>query len=742
MHPLLRHFGRRNLACALLMAATLPPSRAQEQDLPLPTSEEVVKMAAFNVSTDVGRYHEDSSSMATKVATPMKELASSLQILNFNAITDRNATNLQDVYPYVVGMTQFQKQVNGFTFRGFPTNGALTQNVQYDGLQGSAALNTPSAANVESLEFLKGPNSVLYGQMQPGGLLNIVSKSPKSVQQTTIRTSIATYAGAYNDFGSTNSYSAQLDTTGPLGTGKHWLYRFIINTQSLHPFRPGDYDRGFFVYPSLTYKWSQETYLTVKLESIESVQRNDEGLLPVFGSTGSFGPTATYRIAPLNTVYQEPTDTFRDKGESAAAIFRSQLSENWLFRAQTRSVWHTDSTHFMSQTNGTINTSNLTLTRQYNLFKTGHRYNYFDTNLTGTMGSDNFHHTIVAGVGGGYEFSNTERFAFGPNVAPISIFNPILGVTPYPANGTRTSSSRVTFSSLGEYLFDQMRLWQIVHLTLGIRHDQQGSHGIDVYNPATSPYVHQFLAAETAQAGLVVDVTRQLSAYASWSQSYRPNTVTSVDASGRAGFPPERGEQFETGLKFQNADRSLFASLAGYEITRTNVAAATGTNLPTGQAIFRLDGEQIGRGVEFEAQWLPVPYWQVQTGFSISKTYISASIRNPAAVGMDLVNAPRQTANLWTRYNVPSGNLKGFGAGLGLIYVGKMWGGDPTTAIYFQVPGWTRVDGALYYKYKRYEFALNVQNALDRNYVSAPRGPRVLLPGDARKLTLNATVHW
>jgi outer membrane receptor protein involved in Fe transport len=100
-------------------------------------------------------------------------------------------------------------------------------------------------------------------------------------------------------------------------------------------------------------------------------------------------------------------------------------------------------------------------------------------------------------------------------------------------------------------------------------------------------------------APAVLDITAALSAYASVSQSVLPNLVTSVDITGHAGFPPEKGLQDEAGLKFENADRTIFASVAAYFIKRTDVLVSSGQRLPgTQQPYFRLDGEQHSEGFE------------------------------------------------------------------------------------------------------------------------------------------------
>ena len=89
------------------------------------------------VSAVIGTYHEQVSSMASKIPMDVRDLASSLTIMNDTAIRDRNVVALTDVFAYVVGATQSQGNVNGFSFRGFPNTGSYTQNIQFDGLMGA-----------------------------------------------------------------------------------------------------------------------------------------------------------------------------------------------------------------------------------------------------------------------------------------------------------------------------------------------------------------------------------------------------------------------------------------------------------------------------------------------------------------------------------------------------------------------------------------------------------------------------
>ena len=76
-----------------------------------------------------------------------------------------------------------------------------------------------------------------------------------------------------------------------------------------------------------------------------------------------------------------------------------------------------------------------------------------------------------------------------------------------------------------------------------------------------------------------------------------------------------------------------------------------------------------------------------------------------------------------------------------VIYVGKAWAGDPTTTVYYVLPGWTRVDGSVYYRWKRYDLSLNCQNALDRKYITSAQSALTLNTGEERKFTLSMSTR-
>ncbi|MDB6169843.1 MAG: ferrichrome-iron receptor, partial [Verrucomicrobia bacterium] len=188
--------------------------------------DSIVSMGAFKVG--LGHYIEASSAASMKVEVPLMNLPFTVQGLNAAFLKDVNSSRLEDSFGYVVGLTKSGSTANSFSLRGFSAAGSNLQSVQIDGLPGlSSRFASPPTVAVERMEVLKGPTSVLYGQGNPGGLLNIVTKSPQGKSQTVLSGYVSSYAGRTSGLGDAVGWTASFDTTGPIAASKHWFFRVI-----------------------------------------------------------------------------------------------------------------------------------------------------------------------------------------------------------------------------------------------------------------------------------------------------------------------------------------------------------------------------------------------------------------------------------------------------------------------------------------------------------------------------------
>jgi iron complex outermembrane receptor protein len=724
-------------ACCLLSLAIAGRMivRAQTSVAPAPAAGEVVQLEKFTVTTSLGKYAESNTSAASKIPTDFKDLAITVQEINSSLLGDLRSLTIEDTYRYVVGMTEASTNNNGFTLRGFSGMGPNQSSLSYDGMPGAATrFGSPTTANVERAEILKGPTSVLYGQNNPGGLVNIVSKRPLERSANSLFFSAASFADPLFPLGQDVSFTTTLDSTGPIDEGKRWEYRLIVSAEDLHRPRPDDYMHNEYIWPSLTYRPDKDTWVTVQADLVQQRRRADDGLVVPFNTVAL--------AARYDTVYQEKSDVDRDRGDVLTSSFGHDFSNGWALRGTLRDVWHVDTRFALENASVTSAAvlANSTVTRRFRDQFNGHRYNFGDLNAYGDWQTGPIKQSLLFGINGGIEYFDQNRLAFGPNVAALNLYNPILGVAVYPTPTLSTLTDNQThYYNYGAYASDQLKFGSQWHASIGFRHDQQDQENIERFSRVRR---RQSQNTNLPSFGLVFEPTDALSLYASYCKGFKNSDVTSVDANGNPGFPPESSNQVEVGLKAEMLGRKLSFTTAAYDIKKDNVVEVVpNTFLPDGTAVRRLVGEQESKGVEFQTTYLPRPNWQLLAGW----TYIDARVNQTltiANLNAHLADAPRYSGNFWTRYNFPTGSLKGFGAGLGVFYTASFLGtATNTPSAYLEVPAFARVDAAFYYDWTRYNFALNVGNLLDRRYIQSANTNINVIPGDPRKVTFSVRVR-
>ena len=644
----------RSLASRLALLVLLPLTvHAQNTTTQNTTSEEVVTLDKFTVSTALGNYGEVQSSGGSKIPMDVKDLPKTVQVINASLIKDLQAQTLDDLYPYVVGMTREAAVAVGFTLRGFSNSIDDTlNNLQVDGLPGLASrFGSPTTANVERVEVIKGPTSVLYGLMQPGGIVNIVTKQPQQKASNSLFTSVNTYAGDAGTFGRGAGFAnnigliTQLDSTGPLDAGKHWLYRFIGDYEHLNSFR-SSWAQNYSFFPSLTYRVDDNTSVTATVE-ITKQSRFSDSFLAIPFRTPSLRPS-------FGTVYQDPNSKEYDKGETYGLNLTHRFDNNWVLKIQGRHVEHNDGKlAFENQNVTSINSTGNTppaladvqgsilvrrLRHQFNL----RQYSFVDANLYGEFGPESFRNTLLLGVNGGYENSNFLRLAF-QRLAPfnVNLYAPVFTFPAFPPDPGPSPSDGITRqTNYGVYVSDQIKLSHDWRLSLAARHDRQDG----TYDDAkTNPIQHRSRSdqAWVPSAGLMYQPTDKVGYYVSYSKSFVPPNATTVDANGSANFPPTVSDQVEIGVKADMFEHKLSATISLYDIVRNNVAEPipNGVSPIDGAQTFLLSGQEESKGIEISANYQPVKNWQLQVGYSYDDVRITRS-SDPTQLNARNSNAP------------------------------------------------------------------------------------------------------
>jgi iron complex outermembrane receptor protein len=726
-----------HLTVMVCLACTLVASARAQGSAPAADDDEVVHLEAVSVTAEIGTYAEKSATTATKMTTPLRDVPMSLQVLNHEFIADLRAQRMGDIYQFITGLSFSDTRVSdGFSIRGFSGSNNV-KNIQVDGLPGiGSRFSTPPSVNIERVEVLKGPAAVLYGYMEPGGLVNMVTKKPQARQRTEIFTSFSMYA---SDISSDSGWQGTIDLTGPITADRRLRYRLIAQYEDLDSFRRDIYQRNFYFMPSLMFAWSAHTSLTVGFEYLRERRAADDGLVAPLNREDL--------VAPIDVVYQNPEDWEQDNGWSYTAEFKHRFADTWQLNLTGRWVDHNDKRDVLRNqaiANNLTNPALSTLSRRHNNQYNERNYRTVDANLHGEFMTGALKHRVLGGVTFGWEQNWFDRRSFySTNLASltVNIYNPSRTAAKPPMQPDSITDTQLEL--FGAYAQLQTELTPRLKLMVGGRYDRQDT---EFERHRVSPTRRTASASAAVPSfGLVYQPVQELSLYASRSESFHPvsNAFVNEDADGRSGhWDPEVAWQNEVGLKWDWPERNLTATLAVFEIVKDNVLEQTGTPNVNGVNYWIEVGEVKSRGFEIDVQFKPLPHVQLRGGYAYVDAFVARSLV-ATSQGAKLRNVPEHSANLWARYNVPSGPLKGLGVGFGGAYQSERLGVTTTNAAtQFRMSSFVKLDAALYYQWRRHSLALNVKNLADKRYFPGGGSGTVagnvrLSAGEPRQLTLS-----
>jgi len=308
----------------------------------------------------------------------------------------------------------------------------------------------------------------------------------------------------------------------------------------------------------------------------------------------------------------------------------------------------------------------------------------------------------------------------------LDIFDPNFDDITYTSGSqVFAEGDRILQRVLGVYLQDQIDLLDNLKLLVGGRFDTvENEEVFRVFDFAEDGTDSAF----SPRVGLVYQPDDVWALYANYSRSFVP--VLGRNATNTP-FEPTRGTQYEIGAKADFLDGRLSALFSAYTITRSNITT-TDTNNPN----FSIQvGEQRSQGIDFNVAGEVLPGWNVIASYSLIDAKITED--NRFEEGNRLNNVPNNAASLWTTYTLQSGDLQGLGFGLGAFFVGERSGDLDNT---FTLPGYTRVDAAIYYEREQFRAGLNFKNLFDTRYFAGSQGRLSVIPG--APLEVQGTISW
>jgi iron complex outermembrane receptor protein len=714
------HCRRATLAATAVALSAAVPAYADEKD---ESGEPRRALPTVTVSSDSGEtatgpvtgFVARRGGTATKTDTPLIETPQAISVITRDQMEAQGALTLRETTNYTAGVVSsyFDSRVDSFKVRGGDA-------VQYlDGLQRTYGTYNSTKVEpylLERVELLRGPSSVLYGQGGIGGVLNLVSKRPQAEAQREVQVQA----------GNHDRKQVAADFTGPLDAEGKWLYRLVaVNRDSGTQVDHAPDDR-ILVAPSLTWRPSTDTSLTLQA----SYQKDKSGsLIGFFPWQGTLQPSL-YGQIPTSTFTGEPGfDRYDSRNTSLGYLFSHRIDDTWTVRQNLRSteskVWYDTAYTSFTANRATgrparpvFNIDQRTIERDLSSTISAGKMLLVDNQAEAHFKTGGVEHTLL--VGADFQRNQTSQLTGRGRAGALDVYAPVYGNYTPPAFLTRQPA--VVQKQVGIYAQDQLKYGRWVGL-LGLRHDKadtdtEGRPAAAVDDKAT-----------TKRAGLVYLADGGWAPYLSYAESFLP--LGGVDLNNTP-FKPQRGKQWEAGVKWEPEGQRTSFMAALYDLRDTNRKTTDPTN--------PLNSVQLGevhvKGLELEYKGSIARDWDWIASYAYTDARVSRS--NGADLGKRLSGVPRHTASAWVMRRFSIGGVPGFSLGGGVRYLGESW--DGTDAL--RTPSVTLFDAMFAWDNGPLRLSLNASNLTDKVQITTCLTRGDCFYGQRRSVTASATYRF
>ena len=711
------------VSAALLLASTtlVSPAFASEADAGSAGAESAELQDPIVVVGQREEYGVKSTSTATKTDTDVKDIPQALTVISEAQIEDQQLRSIADVLYFVPGATSGTGESNRdqITLRGNNT----TADFFVDGIRDDVQYFR-DFYNVDRVEVLKGPNSMIFGRGGGGGIVNRVTK----------RSSLGTYRQLVAAVDSEGGLRFTGDIDQPLGDG--------IGLRVNGMYEDGDSFRRhvdlerYGINPTLGIQAGPDTRIDLSYEYLHDRRTTDRGVPS--DARGGAG-TVDDPIEPLDgfdrIFFGDPDKSFA-KADVHIAKFaiEHRFAEGLTLRNRTL-YGNYDKFYQNVFPNGAANGGGTVALSAYN-DATDRKNLFTQTDLVWEGELGGIDQTLLFGFELGQQKSRQRRLNgfFQPGDTgsfPVPLAVPTVDADveffPFNTGGTcrpnaltagctPTNFNRTKANVAAVYVQDQIRLSPMFEIVAGLRFDRFEFDATNLNNGAEFGRTDSLWSP---RLGLIFKPMEKLSIYASYSRSYLPQSGDQFSslAINTETLKPERFDNYELGAKWEPVE-GLLATVAVYRLERTNTRAVD----PNDSTRFVLTGEQRSKGIEVGLERSISDNWQISAGYAWQEAEITETTTT-APAGRDVPLVPKHSFSLWSRYDVS----KQLGFGVGAIARSKSFASISNAV---ELPGYARFDAALYYALTdNIEAQLNVENIFGADYFSSAHSDNNIAPG-------------
>ncbi|WP_188396239.1 TonB-dependent siderophore receptor [Oxalicibacterium flavum] len=687
-----------------LMSASQAQESAQSD-----AADNVLPAVQVTGSGDFGFTAQQAVS-STKSDKPLFETPQSISVLTRELLDARQVTSLNEAIQTTAGVSS-----GGYGRRGwddFSIRGQrASESIYVDGLKlGQGSWIAQEVFGVERIEIVKGPASINFGQMQPGGIVNMVSKRPRAEAFGQVGFTV----GSYGYRQATFDFGRPLESAN----GKA---AFRINAMLSDADDPTDYVyyKNRYIAPSISLDFGPRTDFTILASYYDREYIRQQGL----PTRGSLLPNPNGQLDRSLFIGDPGVGPYEGEQSTIGYALTHRFDSGWTLRQNFRwlDMNMTGRAVFVS---GGLKNNYTEQGRSVTLQDVKEQVGALDTNIERTFNLAGIAHTVMAGLD-----LNRDKLHSGNTqckIANLNIYSPTYNL-PYSDCAIRTNGlTETSVQYAAVYLRDQIKFNERLSLNVAFRHDRVETETVNLQDGSVQK---QNKNANTGNAALMYELTKNIAPYIGYATSFLPQAGLAV---GGRQLNPEEGKQSEMGVKFQSDDKRLNASIAYYDLTRKNVASDDLENDGYQVEI----GEQRSKGFEAEVAADLRNGWSLAGALALIDAEITDDT-NAANIGKRLQNVPRRAASFLANYRF-DGALQGWGAGFGIRHESAKTG----PAVNFSVPGYTVADANVSYQGAGYRVMLNVKNLFDKDYFAGTLNANVVPLGDPRTVMLKAVFDF
>lgn len=689
--------------------------------LPLPAA--LLAVTAYNVSAadaepaellpkvtvhaeQTGDYRARRAMSATKIEAELRDVPQTINVVPAALLRDQHATSIQDALKNVpgVGFSTGDGQRDQVSIRGFT---AIADQF-VDGIRDDA-LYFRDLSNIERIEVIKGPASVLYGRGSSGGLINRITKQP-GIDIGEVSLSYGTWADR----------RAELDIGHRFGDSDN-AWRLTGATEDADSYRDPQFLKRRTIAPSLLLNLSQDTTLLLQADYLQDRRVTDFGI-PAFRGRPVDVPVGTY----YGAANARNVDTSESKVTSTTATLNHTFNDHLSLRNTLR--WYDYTLDRNNTLPGSVNEQAKTVTlNRSNVLRDEHGW-FNQTELNQRFATGAIAHDFLYGVElGRQDKSLLNRSANG--VAVVDLFHPQLPVLPLTVTLPPSANNLGRFDTTAVYVQDMLSWGEHWKALVGIRYDR--------FKQATEnrlpgqPNLSRPDSAPSPRAGLVWQPSAAQSYYLSWSRSFQPSGEAFALAANNADIAPEHTRNIELGAKYDLFEGRASFTASLFQLERDGIK----TTDPLTQKVLPI-GEQRTRGVELSGAADLADGWRMLAGYAYLDARITHSIAMDSGQpiqGKRATLTPRHSGNVWVTHSFAEHWQ--FGGGLNLVGARQANPGNTVT-----LPGYVTADLMAQYYAGPLSLQLNLTNLTNARYIVSGHGssPNLNLPGAPRGASLTA----